>query len=118
MILSELLVDAIAWNPGPDDLVLLAAERHDLDIVETALATLPAKARGQVFIVVDEESDITELAAPGRFCVTWLRRDRGQQLQPAVDAWLGEMLPVEFEREHRVYAWMSGDRTAQLRTNA
>ena len=118
MILSELLVDAIAWSPGDGDLVLLAAEASDLELVETALATLPVKARGQVFIVVDDESGIRELAAPGRFCVTWLRRDRGQQLQSAVDAWLGEMLPIEFEREHRVYAWMSGDRTARTLTNA
>ena len=118
MILSELLVDAISWNPEAGDLVLLAAERYDLDLVQTALATLPVKARGQVFVVVDEESDIPELTAPGRFCVTWLRRDRGQQLQTAVDAWLGEMLPVEFDREHRVYAWMSGDRSARLLTNA
>jgi NADPH-dependent ferric siderophore reductase len=118
MILSELLVDAIAWNPEAGDLVLLAAERYDLDIVETALATLPAKARGQVFVVIDDERDVTELAAPGRFCVTWLRRDRGQQLRTAVEAWLAEMLPVEFDREHRVYAWMSGDRSAQLLTNA
>lgn len=118
MILSELLVDAISWNPQAGDVVLLAAERYDLDLVETALATLPAKARGQVFVIVDDESDITDLVAPTRFCVTWLRRDRGQQLPSAVDAWLGEMLPVEFEREHRVYAWMSGDRSAGLLTNA
>ena len=118
MILSELLVDAIAWNPEAGDLILLAAERYDLDLVETALATLPVKARGQVFVVVDDESDITELAAPGRFCVTWLRRDRGQQLRTSVEAWLAEMLPVEVGREHRVYAWVSGDRSAKLLTNA
>ncbi|MDP9026983.1 MAG: SIP domain-containing protein [Actinomycetota bacterium] len=117
-MISEMFVDAIAWNPEAGDLVLLAAERYDLDLVETALSTLPAKARGQVFLIVDDESDITELAAPGHFCVTWLRRDRGQQLRTAVDAWLGEMLPVEFGREHRVYAWMSGDRAAKLLTNS
>ncbi|MEP6842446.1 MAG: SIP domain-containing protein [Pseudolysinimonas sp.] len=117
-MLSELLVDAIAWSPGDGDLVLLAAEVADVELVETALATLPAKARGQVFIVVDDESGIRELAAPGRFCITWLRRDRGQQLQAAVDAWLGEMLPSEFDREHRVYAWISGDRRARMLTNS
>ena len=118
MILSELLVDAIAWNPGAGDVVLLAADIADLELVETALATLGAKARGQVFIAVDDEREIRALSAPGRFCITWLRRDRGQQLQAAVDAWLGEMLPTEFDREHRVYAWMSGDRTARILTNA
>jgi NADPH-dependent ferric siderophore reductase len=117
MILSELLVDAIAWKPSEGDIVLLAAELRDLELVETALATLPVKARGQVFIGVDDESQITELAAPGRFCVTWLCRDRGQQLRSAVDAWLGEMLPVEFDREHHVYAWISGDSVARVLTN-
>ena len=79
---------------------------------ETVLATLPTKARGQVFIEVDDEAAIRELSAPGRVCVTWLLRDRGQSLRTAVDAWLGEMLPVEFDREHRVYAWVSGDQAA------
>ena len=117
MLLSELLVDAIAWNPAEGDLILLAAERHDLDIVETALATLPAKARGQVFVIVDHVEDIVPVTAPGRFCVTWLRRDHGQTLHASVDAWLGEMLPVELDRDHRVYAWMSGDRAAHLLTS-
>jgi NADPH-dependent ferric siderophore reductase len=105
---------SIAWQPRDGDLVLLAVGADDLLIVETVLATLPAKARGQVFIEVDGPDEIRELAAPGRVCVSWLRRDRGQSLSAAVDAWLAEMLPVEFDREHRVYAWMSGDRSARL----
>jgi NADPH-dependent ferric siderophore reductase len=114
MLLSDVLPASIAWQPGDGDLVLLAAGTEDLLVVETVLATLPAKARGQVFIEVDSADEVRQLTAPGRVCVSWLLRDRGQTLNRAVDAWLAEMLPVESDREHRVYAWMSGDRAARL----
>ena len=117
MLLTDVLPASIAWQPGDGDLVLLAAGMDDLLLVETVLATLPAKARGQVFIEVDSVDQVRELAAPGRVCVSWLRRDRGQSLTSAVDAWLAEMLPVEFDREHRVYAWMSGDHAARALTS-
>ena len=71
-----------------------------------------------MFVEVDSAADIRELAAPGRVCVSWLLRDRGQSLPVAIDAWLGEMLPVDAEREHRVYGWVSGDRAARTRTNS
>jgi NADPH-dependent ferric siderophore reductase len=118
MFLSDLLPATISWQPAAGDLVLLGAVEADLPVVETVLATLPAKARGQVFVEVDSAAGIRELAAPGRVCVTWLRRDLGQSLRGAVEAWLGEMLPVDLDREHRVYGWVSGDRAAQLLTNA
>jgi NADPH-dependent ferric siderophore reductase len=118
MLLSDVLPAAIAWQPGDGDSVLLGATADDLMVVECVLATLPAKARGQVFIEVETASDIRQLAAPGRVCVTWLCRDRGQSLMTAVDGWLAEMLPMEGEREHRVYSWISGDRTAHARTSA
>lgn len=118
MYLSDLLPATISWRAAPGDLVLLGAVEADLPVVETVLATLPAKARGQVFVEVDSAVGIRPLVAPGRVCVTWLRRDLGQSLRAAVDAWLGEMLPVDLEREHRVYGWISGDRAAQLLTNA
>ena len=117
MLLSDVLPASIAWQPGDGDLVLLAASADDLLVVETVLATLPAKARGQVFIEVDEADQVRHLTAPGRVCVSWLRRDRGQSLTAAVDAWLAEMLPVEFDREHRVYAWRSGDHAARVLTS-
>ena len=116
MLLTDVLPASIAWQPGEGDLVLLAVERDDVAVAEAVLATLPPKARGQVFIEVDSADEIVQLSAPGRFCVTWLCRDRGQSLETAVDAWLGEMLPVEADREHRVYAWRSGDRSARLLT--
>ncbi len=118
MFLSDLLPATISWQPAAGDLVLLGAVEQDLPVVETVLATLPAKARGQVFVEIDSAASVRELAAPGRVCVTWLRRDLGQSLRGAVEAWLGEMLPVDLDREHRVYGWVSGDRAAQLLTNA
>lgn len=118
MYLSDLLPATISWQPAVGDLVLLGAVESDLPVVETVLATLPTRARGQVFVEVDSAAAVRELVAPGRVCVTWLRRDLGQSLSAAVDAWLGEMLPVDLEREHRVYGWISGDRAAGIRTNA
>lgn len=117
MFLSDLLPASICWQPAAGDLVLLGAVDADIPVVETVLATLPAKARGQVFVEVESVDDIRELLAPGRVCVTWLLRERGQSLRTAVEAWLGEMLPVDFEREHRVYGWVSGDRAARTLTN-
>jgi NADPH-dependent ferric siderophore reductase len=118
MYLTDLLPASIAWHPADGDLVLLGAVVEDLAVVETVLATLPEKARGQVFVEVDSPAEIRALAAPGRFCVTWLRRDLGQSLRPAIGAWLAEMLPIDDEREHRVYAWISGEPVARALTNA
>lgn len=113
MFLSDLLPASISWRPAAGDLVLLAAVEHDIPVVETVLATLPTKARGQVFVEVETADAVRTLAAPGRVCVTWLVRDRGQSLRRSLDAWTAEMLPVEAEREHRVYAWISGDQAAR-----
>jgi NADPH-dependent ferric siderophore reductase len=118
MFLSDLLPASISWQPAAGDLVLLGAVETDIPVVETVLATLPARARGQVFVEVDSAAAVRELLAPGRVCVTWLRRDLGQSLAGAVAAWLGEMLPVDLEREHRVYGWVSGDRAARALTNS
>lgn len=112
MLLSDVLPATIAWNPREGDSVLLGAVDADIAIAETVAATLPAKARGRIFLEVADASGIREFAAPGRVCVTWLRRDLGQSMRVAADAWLAEMLPVEVEREHQVYAWVSGDRAA------
>ncbi|HWH26335.1 MAG TPA: SIP domain-containing protein [Pseudolysinimonas sp.] len=117
MLLSDLLPATIAWHPADGDLVLLAVVESDLAVAETVLATLPAKTRGQVFVEVDSVPEGATLAAPGRVCVTWLGRDRGQSLRTAVEAWMAEMLPVQADREHRVYAWISGQPAAQLVTS-
>ncbi len=118
MLLTDVLPATIAWNPGVGDSVLLGAVDDDIAIAETVVATLPAKARGRVFLEVADASGIREFAAPGRVCVTWLLRERGQSMRAAVDAWLAEMLPVEAEREHHVYAWTTGDRVAHALTSA
>jgi NADPH-dependent ferric siderophore reductase len=118
MLLSDVLSASIAWRPAAGDLVLLAGTADDLPVIETALATLPAKARGQVFIEVRSMDEMRQLSAPGRVCVTWLATDRGHSIQTAVDAWLGEMLPTDVDREHRVYAWISGGGMARVLTSA
>jgi hypothetical protein len=118
MLLSDLLPASIAWHPADGDLVLLAVRAEDLAVAETVLATLPAKARGQVFVEVESMDEVRDLAAPGRVCVSWLARDHGRSLRSAVDAWLAEMLPVDLDREHRVYAWFSGEPAARVISNA
>lgn len=117
MLLPDLLSASLAWNPGSGDSVLLGAVEADIPVVEAIAATLPAKARGRVFIEVPDASRIREIAAPGRVCVTWLVGEGGTRLRAAVDAWLAEMLPVEAERAHRVYAWVSGDAAAHVVTS-
>lgn len=118
MLLSDVLPASIAWRPAAGDAVLLAGTQDDLPLIETVLGTLPARSRGQVFVEVPDADAIRPVEAPGRVCVTWLRRDAGQSLTAAVSAWIGEMLPVDIEREHRVYAWITGDGAAHPLTNA
>lgn len=118
MLLSDVLPASISWQPTPGDQVLLGGTVDDLALIETVLATLPPRTRGQVFIEVEDAAGIRPIDAPGRVCVTWLRRDLGRSLHAAVAAWVEEMLPVDVEREHRVYAWIAGDRAAHLLTNA
>ena len=114
MSLPEHPVASIGFNPGADDRILLAGDGSDLPTMRIALATLSPKARGQVFVEVQSETDVTELAAPGRFSVSWLVRDRGQSLRRSVDAWLSEMLPVSGFDDHTVYAWIASDGDARI----
>jgi NADPH-dependent ferric siderophore reductase len=118
MLVSDILSASIAWHPADGELVLLAGRIDDLPVIETALATLPERARGQVFVEVDCAADVRLLAAPGRVCITWLVREQGRTLGPALEAWLAEMLPVEADREHRVYAWIAGGGAARVLTSS
>lgn len=102
------------WNPGIRDRILLAGTADSLEDIRFVLATLPAKARGQVFVEVDSAADIVTLDAPPRFAICWLRRDKGQQLERSVDAWLSEMLPVSGTEEHSVYAWIASEGAPRL----
>ena len=107
-----------AWNPPTDaDRLLLAGDEGSLDTIRFILATLPTRARGQVFVEVQSIDDIETLAAPGRFAVCWLVRDRGQSLRRSVDAWLAEMLPVSAFGASSVYAWVASDGAARLLTS-
>ena len=105
------------WNPGAKDRILLAGDESSLDVIRTILATLPANARGQVFVEVASAAEVEMLDAPGRFSICWLVRDRGQQLQRSVDAWLSEMLPVSGLEDHEVYAWIAGAGAPHLLTS-
>ena len=108
---------SIGWNPSSDDRMLLAGDETVLPCIATILKTLSPKSRGQVFIEVQSESDIVTLEAPGRFAICWLVRDRGQQLQRSVDAWLSEMLPVSGVADYSVYAWMGAGKARMLSSN-
>ena len=109
---------AVSWNPPAGaDRLLLAGNEACVETIRMILATLPASARGQVFVEVQSESDIEQLVAPGRFSVSWLVRDRGQALRRSLDAWLAEMLPVSAFAESTVYAWVAADGAARLLTS-
>lgn len=108
---------SIAWDPKAADRILLAGGIDDLETIRMILATLPASARGQVFVEVESESEVGTLTAPGRFAICWLVRDRGQSLSRSLDAWLAEMLPVSAFGESTVYAWIASEGHARLLTS-
>lgn len=99
----------MTWNPGPADRILLAGTAESLETINLILATLPVRSRGQIFVEVDSAEEIEPINAPPRFAVCWLLRDRGQQLQRSIDAWLSEMLPVSGTEEHSVYTWIASE---------
>jgi NADPH-dependent ferric siderophore reductase len=107
----------IGWNPSDSDRFLLAGDVTVLPCIRTILSTLSPKARGQVFVEVQSDDEIVTIDAPGRFAITWLVRDRGQQLQRSIDAWLSEMLPVSGLDDHSVYAWIAGAGKARMLTS-
>lgn len=117
MTYPEQSTASIGWNPSETDRILLAGTEADLPLIEMALATLPERARGQVFIEVGTVDDVAMLAAPGRFSICWLVRDRGQSLKRSVDAWLSEMLPVSGVEDHSVYAWIAHEGAARVLTS-
>lgn len=118
MTYPDEITASIGWNPQPGDRMLLAGDGAALPVIATILATLPARARGQVFVEVQSADDIVELVAPGRFAVCWLVRDSGQALRRSVDAWLSEMLPTSAFDDHSVYAWIAHDGAARTLTSS
>jgi len=115
-------MESWSWNPGAKDRILLAGDESSLDVIRTILATLPANARGQVFVEVATAADVETLDAPGRFSICWLLRERGQRVQRSVDAWLSEMLPVSGYQDggpedNEVYAWIAGSGAPRVLTS-
>lgn len=76
--------------------VVAIATSHDLEELRAWLAGLDEQAYGRVFIEVTEAS-ATQLEAPDRVGVTWLRSGErpGAALSAAVDAWMAEWLWVD-----------------------
>jgi NADPH-dependent ferric siderophore reductase len=83
--------------------VFFAGDASAIGDINTMLEVLPICARGQVFIEVDDASQIVPVDAPGRVTVSWLDRSRrsgrpgtgerctpGTALERATRAWLGE----------------------------
>lgn len=102
--------------------VLLVGDAASVDDLARVLSVLPICARGQVFVEVDDASEVGHLAAPGRATVTWLRRDerrgapgttsscaRGEAAQRAVRAWLQEMyVDADALRRGEHLIWIGG----------
>ena len=117
MTYTEQNTASIGWNPSETDRILLAGTEADLPLIQMALATLPERARGQVFVEVATSADVATLTAPGRFGICWLVRDNGQSLRRSVDSWLSEMLPVSGLEDHSVYAWIAHEGAARVLTS-
>ena len=111
---DQQLPSAVAWAPEDAERILLAAHEDEVATVRLLLATLDAKTRGTVFIEVGTAEDVVELAAPPRFEVRFLVRDRGQELGRAVDAWCEEWLT--YGECPAVYAWVAGRGPARVLT--
>ncbi|AZZ48352.1 phage tail protein [Rathayibacter rathayi] len=105
---------------------LIAGDESVVPWIQSILDVLPATARGQVFVEVDDARGLPPLAAPGRVCVTWLGRSersgapgtgercrRGVALDRAVRAWVGEMSVIDgdypwADDRHDFCAWIGG----------
>lgn len=106
--------------------LLIAGDETVVPTIQALLDTLPANARGQVFVEVEDARGLPPLTAPGRFTVTWLGRatrsgapgtgercGHGVALDRAVRAWAGEMsvlgeaTPWSDDR-HDFCAWIGG----------
>ncbi|NQX26949.1 SIP domain-containing protein [Microbacteriaceae bacterium VKM Ac-2854] len=105
---------------------LIAGDESVVPMIQALLDALPASARGQVFVEVEDARGLPPLSAPARFTVTWLSRatrsgapgtgalcGHGVALDRAVRAWVGEMsvlgedTPWSDDR-HDFCAWIGG----------
>lgn len=121
------------WTPADAKQVLIAGDDSVVLMIQAMLDALPANARGQVFIEVDDARGLPPLVSPGRVTVTWLGRSvrsgapgtgepcrHGVALDRAVRAWVGEMSVLEEDGfpsalgstatrpKHDFCAWVAG----------
>lgn len=103
--------------------ILFAGDASSIGDIQTMLEVLPICARGQVFIEVDDASQIVPVTAPGRVSISWLDRSRrsgrpgtgegcsrGMALDRAVRAWLGEFFVDRASLVESDYVfWISGE---------
>ncbi|NQX12807.1 SIP domain-containing protein [Microbacteriaceae bacterium VKM Ac-2855] len=117
---------AADWSPNEAKQLLIAGDETVVPTIQALLDSLPASARGQVFIEVPDAHGLPPLTAPGRFTVTWLGRAtrsgapgtgalcaRGEALDRAVRAWVGEMSVIDglapwSDDRHDFCAWIGG----------
>lgn len=107
MLEPHSLAATVSFHPAAGDSVLIAGDESSLPAIESILAGLGERARGQVFVEVPTVDEVGTLRAPGRVMVCWLVRDRGQSLRRSVAAWLGEMR-TDSPGDHPIYAWIAG----------
>ncbi|MFE6996045.1 siderophore-interacting protein [Microbacterium sp. NPDC057659] len=80
----------LEWKPGDAGTVLIAGDETAAPAICAIVQSLPADARGEVFVEVPTAADALELEAPAAVRVTWLGRDsapHGERLTAAVHAW-------------------------------
>ncbi|MFE6736093.1 siderophore-interacting protein [Microbacterium sp. NPDC057650] len=80
----------LEWKPGDAGTVLIAGDETAAPAICAIVQSLPAEARGEVFVEVPTAADALELDAPDGVRVTWLGRDgasHGERLTVAVHAW-------------------------------
>jgi NADPH-dependent ferric siderophore reductase len=80
----------LEWKPGDAGTVLIAGDETAAPAICAIVQSLPADARGEVFVEVPTTADALELDTPDAVHVTWLGRDgtpHGERLTAAVRAW-------------------------------
>lgn len=82
----------VEWNPRGADTVLLAGDETAVPAISSILASLPADAKGCVFLEVPRTDDVLTIDAPAQVDVHWLPRDDrgdayGEALVRAVRDW-------------------------------
>jgi NADPH-dependent ferric siderophore reductase len=82
----------VEWNPRGASSVLIAGDETAVPAVSSIVESLPADARGCVFLEVPTPADVLELAAPPGVSVHWLARSEsgaghGARLVEAVRGW-------------------------------